>query len=69
VEEARDSRNQRGERLDPVVRWERAITTDEIRGIPHHVQDRGSEVRAAAVDSEAAWRAWAAQQQAAGARA
>ena len=28
--------NQRGERLDPVVRFERALTTDEIRGIAHH---------------------------------
>ena len=86
VEEARDSHNQRGERLDPVVRWERALTTDEIRAIPHHtavvfygprpmrvtlphVQDRASEVRTAADSSEAAWRAWAAQHQAAGARA
>ncbi len=86
VEEARDSHNQRGERLDPVVRWERALTTDEIRAIPHHtavvfygprpmrvtlphVQDRASEVRTAADSSEAAWRAWAAEHQAAGARA
>jgi type IV secretory pathway TraG/TraD family ATPase VirD4 len=36
VEEKRDSHNQRGERLDPVVRWERALTTDELQAIPHH---------------------------------
>jgi hypothetical protein len=36
VEEARDSQNHRGERMDPVVRFERALTTDEIRGIAHH---------------------------------
>jgi len=36
VEEARDSHDHRGERMDPVVRFERALTTDEIRGITHH---------------------------------
>ena len=36
VEEPRDSHDHRGERMDPVVRFERALTTDEIRGIAHH---------------------------------
>ena len=36
LEEKRDSINQRGERMDPVVRFERALTTDEIQSIPHH---------------------------------
>jgi hypothetical protein len=33
-EEARDSHNQRGERLDPVVRWQRPPSTEEIWAIP-----------------------------------
>jgi len=36
LEEKRDSINQRGERMDPVVHFERALTTDEIQSIPHH---------------------------------
>ena len=83
VEEARDSHDHRGERMDPVVRFERALTTDEIRGIAHHsgvvfygprpmavslphVQDRASEVRAAADASEAAWLSWASTHQSRG---
>ena len=34
VEDPREARNARGERLDPVVRYERALTTDEIAAIP-----------------------------------
>jgi hypothetical protein len=34
VEDAREGRNARGERLDPVLRYERALTTDEIAAIP-----------------------------------
>jgi len=33
VEDPRETRNARGERLDPVVRYERALTTDEIAAI------------------------------------
>jgi hypothetical protein len=34
VEDPREARSARGERLDPVVRYERALTTDEIAAIP-----------------------------------
>jgi hypothetical protein len=34
VEDPREARNARGERLDPVVRYERALTTDELAAIP-----------------------------------
>ena len=36
VEVDRSSRDRYGGRLDPVVRWEPALTADEIRAIPHH---------------------------------
>ena len=36
VEDPREGRNARGERLDPVLRYERALTTDEIAAIPKH---------------------------------
>ena len=34
VEDPREARNARGERLDPVVRYERALTTDELSALP-----------------------------------
>ena len=34
--ENREAVDHRGERMDPVVHFERALTTDEIRGITHH---------------------------------
>ena len=36
IEVEREGRDHRGEGLDPVVRWESAITPDEIRAIPRH---------------------------------
>ena len=36
VEVAREGRDHRGEGLDPVARWEPAVTPDEIRAIPPH---------------------------------
>jgi type IV secretion system protein VirD4 len=36
VEVRREGRDHRGEALDPVARWEPALTADEIRAIPHH---------------------------------
>ena len=34
VEDPREARNARGERLGPVVRYERALTTDELSALP-----------------------------------
>jgi type IV secretory pathway TraG/TraD family ATPase VirD4 len=34
IEDPREARNARGERLDPVVRYERALTTDELAALP-----------------------------------
>ncbi|MBJ7596325.1 MAG: TraM recognition domain-containing protein [Candidatus Dormibacteraeota bacterium] len=36
VEEQREGRDRHGVRLDPVVRWEPALTRDEVRAIAHH---------------------------------
>jgi len=36
VEEQREGRDRHGERLDPVVRWEPALTRDEVRAIARH---------------------------------